>query len=140
MDKVCPRCNAVYTNLRWSFNDGLLKELKGRKDVERKLCSGCDKIAKRQVDGIVNLKGWFLLQHKKEVLNLIMRVAEARKRTSIAARIINLDDRRDEVTIETTDRHLAERIGKEVEKAFHGKLDIKWLKKEDFVRVNWHRD
>lgn len=140
MIRICPRCDAVYHNLRWTFDRALHEKLKREKGVEKKLCPGCERIQKRHVDGVVTLKGKFLHQHKKEVLNMVMRIAQARRKTNVAARILNLADHRDEIEIETTDRHLAERIGKELEKAFHGDMSIKWPKKEEFVRVNWKRD
>lgn len=140
MIKICPRCDAVYQNLRWTFDRALHERLKAQKGAEKKLCPGCERVQKRHVDGIVTLRGKFLLDHKKEVLNLIMRIAHARRKAAVEARILNLVDRSTEVEIQTTDRHLAERIGKGLEKAFHGDMSIKWLKKEEFARIVWKRD
>lgn len=140
MIKVCPRCDAVYQNLRWTLDRALHEKLRMQKGVEKKLCPGCERVHKKYIEGVVTLKGKFLVNHKKEVLNLVMRIARARRKTAVGARILNLFDRAAEVEIQTTDRHLAERIGKELEKAFHGDMSIRWLKKEEFVRVAWKRD
>ena len=58
----------------------------------------------------------------------------------MAARIFEIKREGDGLVIETTDEHLAERIGKEVEKAFKGDLEFKWQKKDRFVRVSWQRE
>lgn len=138
--RICSRCDAVHENLHWRMDRGKHKELEGRQDVQRELCPGCERVRRRHIDGIVTLKGKFLLEHKNEVLNLVTRIARARRQIAVDARIINLTDRRDEVEIVTTERHLAEQIGKGVEKAFQGDLTLTWLKKEEFARVVWRRD
>jgi hypothetical protein len=39
-----------------------------------------------------------------------------------------------------TTQWLAERIGKELRKAYKGELEIEHLQGEKFSRVHWHRD
>lgn len=107
---------------------------------KKELCPGCERIEKRRVDGIVILQGDFLKRHREDAVNLIHNIAEKRRLKNIAARIFDLVETEGGITVETTDRHLAESIGKEFEKAFHGHLDIQWLKKEEFARVIWRRD
>ncbi len=92
------------------------------------------------VEGIVSLKGKFLGKHRTEALNLIHHVAEKKRAKNVVARILSLKEDKDEIMVETTERTLAEKIGKEFEKAFSGHLEIHWLKKENFARVIWHRN
>lgn len=137
----CPRCGAVYDGHRWipEPDEELLRELKKKKPGE-KMCPGDLRLEKRQVEGVVTLKGVFLLEHMEEIRNLINRVAKLGRQRNVAARIFEVVQTDHELVIETTDEHLAERMGKEVQKAFKGNLDIKWQEKDSFARVSWRRD
>ncbi|MDI6891411.1 MAG: BCAM0308 family protein [Actinomycetota bacterium] len=138
--KICSKCVAVFDGQKWIYDEEEYLRLKKRGKVEAALCPGCDRLEKRRVDGVVHLKGKFLKEHREEALNLIKNVAEKKRRKNVAARIFELMEDDEGITVETTDHVLAERIGKEFEKAFSGKLEITWLKKEEFVRVNWVRE
>lgn len=139
--KACPKCGAIWDGDRWvpEPDEALLKEFSKKKHLYE-LCPGDARIEKRQVEGVVTLKGKFLASHKDEINNLVNRVARDGRRRNVAARILETVENDDSLTIETTDEHLAERMGKEVEKAFKGALEIKWQKKSTFARVNWERD
>ena len=89
---------------------------------------------------MVHLRGDFLDTHKEEAKNLIRSVAQKKLHKNIAARIYHIEEKNGEMVIETTDRVLAERLGKEFEKAFSGHLDIQWQHHSDFARVYWTRD
>ena len=139
--KICPRCGAIYDGHRWVPDPGEdLKRSAYRKDIERKLCPGDLRLEKRQVEGIVTLKGKFLQSHKREIMNLVKRVAREARKRKVSARIFEIVEEKGQLIIETTDEHLAERMGKEVEKAFKGDLVIKWQEKDKFARVSWRRD
>jgi NMD protein affecting ribosome stability and mRNA decay len=139
--KECPRCGAVYDGHRWIPEPGeeLKREL-SKKPHEIKLCPGDQRLDKRQVEGIVRLSGLFMRPHIDEIKNVINRVAREGRRRNVAARIFEVAEEDDTLVIETTDEHLAERMGKEVEKAFKGNLEIKWQEKDTFARVVWQRD
>lgn len=139
--KVCPRCNAVYDGHRWipEPDEEFMRRVK-RANPEKQLCPGDLRLEKRQVEGVVKLKGSFMGEHQDEIRNLVNRVARKGRSRNVAARIFEITTDDGELTIETTDEHLAERIGKEVEKAFKGDLDIKWQEKDHFVRVVWKRE
>jgi NMD protein affecting ribosome stability and mRNA decay len=139
--KVCPKCGAIWDGERWvpEPGDALLREF-GKKQHCTELCPGDQRIEKRQVEGVVTLKGKFLASHKEEISNLVGRVARDARRRNVAARILQTVEEDDSLMLETTDEHLAEKMGKEVEKAFKGALQIKWQKKDTFARVIWERD
>lgn len=139
--KLCPKCGAIWDGERWvpEPEEALRKELAKRQHATE-LCPGDLRIEKKQVEGIVTLKGRFLASHSEEIDNLIGRVARSARKRNVAARIFQSAHTDDGLVIETTDEHLAERMGKEVEKAFKGNLEIKWQKKDTFARVTWERD
>jgi NMD protein affecting ribosome stability and mRNA decay len=138
--KICPSCYAVCVEEKWTFDESLREKEMRKHDWERSLCPGCDRVARGKVDGVVYLRGEFLARHKEEAKNLIRSVAEKKLKKNIAARIAHIEEKDDEIIIETTDQALAERLGKEFEKAYHGHLDIQWQEKSTFARVYWSRD
>ncbi len=73
-------------------------------------------------------------------MNLIHNEADKRRHKNVAARVVTVEDDADGLVVQTTEHSLAERIGKEFERAFSGVLNIQWLPKEEFVRVTWTRE
>jgi NMD protein affecting ribosome stability and mRNA decay len=138
--KICPSCYAVCTDQKWDFDEEVRQKAMKGNGWEKQLCPGCERVARGQVDGVVYLRGDFLNTHRKEAKNLIRSVAQKKLHKNIAARIYHIEENKDEIVIETTDRVLAERLGKEFEKAFSGHLDIQWQYHSDFARVYWTRD
>jgi NMD protein affecting ribosome stability and mRNA decay len=138
--KICPACYAIFVEKRWTFDESMREKAMRKNHWEKCLCPGCDRVARGKVDGVVRLKGRFLADHKEEAKNLIRRVAENKLKKNIAARIAHIEEKEDEIVIETTDQALAERLGKEFERAYHGHLDIQWQEKSSFARVFWQRD
>ena len=141
MMKVCPLCDAIYDKHRWVPEpDGALRKEAARLKAPSEKCPGDLRIERKQVEGVVTLNGAFLELHRAELMNLVNRVARTGRSRNVAARLLNVTENDHEVVIETTDDHLAERIGKEVEKAFKGELVIKWQEKDRFARVTWTRE
>ncbi len=140
MVKICPSCYAVCVDQKWCFDEERRQRIMKGNGWEKHLCPGCEKVAKGKVDGVVYLRGDFLRAHREEAKNLIRSVAEKKLRKNIAARIAHIEEREDEIVIQTTDRALAERLGKEFEKAYSGRLDIQWQQGADFARVYWTRE
>jgi NMD protein affecting ribosome stability and mRNA decay len=131
---------AVFDGLKWIYDEGEHSKLMRTKKAEVTLCPGHQRLEKRRVDGVVTLKGEFLESHYDEAINLINNIAEKQQQRNVAALVYNMHKNGDGIMVETTDTSLAERIGKEFEKAFNGNLAIQWLDDAEFVRVNWSRD
>lgn len=138
--RICPSCYAVCVDQRWEFDEAIREKAMKSNGWEKHLCPGCERVARGQVDGVVYLRGDFLDAHREEAKNLIRSVAQKKLHKNIAARIYHIEEKKDEIIIETTDRVLAERLGKEFEKAYSGHLDIQWQYHSDFARVYWTRD
>jgi NMD protein affecting ribosome stability and mRNA decay len=139
--RVCPRCGAIHDGHRWIAEPDkeALSKIAGSK-VKKKTCPGCRRIEKGQVEGVVKLRGDFFVEHREEIKNVIDRVEKNRHGRNVMSQIIDSREDNGEMVIETCDGHLAERIGKELHKAFKGNLDMKWQEKDRFVRVLWERD
>jgi hypothetical protein len=131
---------AVNDGQKWFYDEGEHEKLRRANAAEMVLCPGHERIEKRRIDGVVNLRGQFLKSHQEEALNLINNIADQQLHRNVAARVFNISRKDSDITVETTDKHLAEKIGKAFEQAFQGNLAIQWLPEADFVRVNWQRD
>jgi NMD protein affecting ribosome stability and mRNA decay len=138
--KICSKCMAVFDGQKWIYDEGEHRKLVRAGKAEIALCPGHQRLEKRRIDGVVTLKGDFLKDHYDEALNLINNIADKQQQRNVAALVYNMHQNGDGITVETTDTSLAERIGKEFEKAFNGQLVIQWLEDAEFVRVNWYRE
>ncbi len=131
---ICNKCGAVYHRKRWSLAPAAgARTLRGKKVF----CPACLKIRDGFPGGIVTLRWKRLADHREDLLNLI-RNEEARARGyNPLERIIHIREGRGMVEVETTTEKLAQRIGREVKKAYHGDLSYLWSHDVKLVRVNW---
>lgn len=141
MNKQCTRCGAVYNGRRWISkpNDETVGKYT-KKEMQQVVCPGCSRMERQQVEGIVSLRGNFFDVHRDEIWNVVKRVARNKEQRNVSSRILNVADDNGGLVIETTDEHLAERMGKELQKAFKGNLEMKWQEGAALVRVSWERD
>lgn len=137
---ICKKCKAVYMEQRWLFDADVLKELKKDKETEQTLCPGCQKIEDKSLDGLVVLESSFIEKHKDEILNLIRREEEKAWHKSPVSKIAKMEIKENLIEIQTTTESLATRLGKAVESAYRGELEIKKVPQQKFVRVNWTRE
>jgi hypothetical protein len=126
----CPGCGAVYRKGRWSWTAEV------DDNASETLCSAADKYPA----GEVLLKGEFVTRHKDEILNLMRRVEAAENKEHPMNRIIEIRELGDEVLLTTTDIHLPRRIGKAIQAAWKGSLDIHFDEGGYFTRIAWQRD
>jgi len=135
---VCKGCGAVYRNKRWYLSVELTDE--ERREAKEVLCPACRKVRDRMPEGIVLLSGKFLAQHKEEILNLARNEEENAMGLNPLERIMEIVDRGEEVEITTTSEHLAQRIGRAVQSAYSGELQIKFSEDVKLTRVSWRRE
>jgi hypothetical protein len=89
--------------------------------------------------GVVSLRGGFARAHKDEIVGLVRNEEAAEKAEHPLNRIMAIADIDDGIEIQTTDIHLPHRLGRAIERAFHGDLDTHFDETGYFVRVDWHR-
>ena len=130
----CPECQAIYQGGRWKWSE--TKNVNG----EPCLCSACRRIRDRFPAGEVYLSGSYLLDHRKEIMNLIQNIIREEEERSPLKRVIDFTEADREVWVSLTDDHLARHLGEAVYKAYNGDLEVKFSEKEKFVRMYWHRD
>jgi hypothetical protein len=133
---VCPRCHLVYRNGSWRKED---VQPNGPRPSESH-CPAC----RREIDllpgGLLYLSGEYLGQHKEEILSIAHNQASSASAQRPLQRIMWIDERNGNTEIATTNGHLALRIGKAIESACKGALDIKHAHGDQLVRVYWKRE
>jgi len=130
----CPGCGAVYNKGRWSWTAEL------GDSAHETLCSACHRSADKYPAGEVKLEGDFVVQHKDEILNLVRKSEATENSEHPMNRIIEIRERGDQLLLTTTDIHLPRRIGKAVQAAWKGSLDIHFDEGGYFTRIAWRRD
>ena len=130
---VCAGCGAVYHQGRWQW--GAPPE-----GAHQDHCPACRRVADALPAGILSVHGDFARDHKDEIANLARNEEAAEKAEHPLNRIMGVQDIEDGFEIQTTDIHLPHRIGRAVQRAFHGELDSHFDEKGYFVRVEWRRN
>ncbi len=139
---VCRVCRNIYHNKRWVKDNDLFERLmKKPEKVSYTVCPSCRKIETHYFEGIVELKGDFLFEHKDEILNLIKNTEKRADYINPLYRIgdIEIDEKDKTIRLATTSADLAQRIGKNIEKAYEGVLGLSFSDDNKLVRVHWER-
>ncbi|MBW6504386.1 hypothetical protein K0B90_08935 [bacterium] len=110
---------------------------KGPLDVG--VCPACRKIADGFPSGVVTLHGGFLRTHRDEILAIVRNEERRARETNPLERIMAIREADGSVEVLTTDEKLAQRIGREIRKAYQGTVSFKWSEDANLVRVNWSR-
>ena len=136
---VCTGCKALYWNKRWYPDENAATGLNN--DMVRKevLCPACQRIHDESPAGIVTYSGDYLLEHKAEIVNTIRNSEEKARMKNPLARIMDIQEDQSSMIVSTTDDKLAQKLGRDIFKAFSGSLEYKWSREHKFVRVNWSR-
>ena len=136
---LCKRCRGIYHNKHWSFDENKYNAFLKKRDITFVVCPACQKIKDGYPEGVVTLRGDFLKKHKEEILNLIKNEEDRAKGFNPLERIINIDESDEKIVVTTTNEKIAQRIGREVYKAYQGKIEYKWSHDNRMVRVEWTR-
>ncbi|MPZ13127.1 MAG: hypothetical protein GEU73_01655 [Chloroflexi bacterium] len=136
---ICARCHAISTIKRWFYDERRYQELKRDTRVGVTTCPGCERLDRQLYEGDVRLRSVLLVGTKRQSLAMIRHEEQKAMRENPIARLAAVHDQGAEITIFTTTRYLAERIGRAFERAFGGTLRVDRLVGEKFSRVYWER-
>jgi len=136
---VCPDCHAISRKKRWYVDEAEYVTLARTGAVLRR-CPACRKIADGFPSGVVTLNGKFLRTHRDEILTIARNEERRARGINPLERIMSVREGDESVEILTTDEKLAQRIGREVRKAYRGAVSYKWSEDASLVRVRWSRD
>lgn len=136
---LCISCNTVYLKNHWSLDPDTYKKLERDPDVNWIRCPACQKIATGYPEGIVTLSGSYLWEHEAEIRCILQNEEDKALSKNPFERVIRRHREGDKLVIETTERKLAEHLGRVLHKSHQGHLDISWTGDPDICRVNWQR-
>ncbi|MBI3595515.1 MAG: hypothetical protein HY200_11210 [Nitrospirae bacterium] len=136
----CESCQSVYHHKQWYSKEHAVVLDLPKEKLKETICPSCRKTADHFPGGIVKLNGDFLTIHKDQVLHLIRNLEVKSKEVNPLDGIISLKDLGHSLEIHTTNERFAQRIGREVKRAFKGEITYHWTAGDKFVRVDWHRE
>lgn len=134
---LCDACGAIGFQKHWYINPDQQKILNIGETTKHVLCPGCQRAADKDFEGEVILCNSGAEHEMGEVVALILHTEGKCWHHNPFARIADVTQQEGKIHIYTTTRFLAERIGKELRKAFKGTLDVKRTPEEQYVRVYW---
>lgn len=137
---VCARCHAIWDHKHWHLNEDEYSRLRQDETIEKVVCPGCEKVERGEYDGQVTLRSSLIPENEQAIMGLIHNTEEHIREHNPLARIASLQRKGDTIEVLTISPFLAERIGKELRKAYHGQLEINHSERAEFVRVTWIRE
>ena len=139
---ICPTCGLVYHGKTWKRDDELKKQLEKEGKVDYKECPACRKIKDNYPMGVVYLSGDYVKDefHRSEIINLVKHEAEKEENSNPLSRIMAIENGKDgDLIIKTTTEGLAARLGKAIQRAHKGNLELKFSVDQKLLRVVWER-
>lgn len=130
---ICSKCNAVYTNGRWTWKTS-------NQAATKTTCPACRRINDNYPAGSIEIKGKFFYQHSSDILNLVNNVEKLEKNERPLERIITIKESKDKTIITTTGIHIARRIGEALSRSYQGNFDFQYADGEKSIRVFWERE
>ncbi|MFA5072687.1 MAG: BCAM0308 family protein [Nitrospirota bacterium] len=138
---LCEACNDVYMNKRWYHDNNLSEQAAQNPETVKVICPADQKIRDDFPGGIVTLRGSYVRSHKDALLQLVKNEEERARGLNPLERIISIKEHGNgEVVITTTNEKMAQRIGRAINKAFHGEVSYRWSHDTKLVRVDWKRE
>jgi len=134
---ICPLCGLIYHKKHWERNEELKNRLE--REAKKAKCPSCRKIEDHYPMGILTITGNFLFSHKEEIKNIISNTEKKEILRNPLDRIMSLKEMKDKMVIETTSENLAIALGKALNRAYKGKLNISFSQDQKLVRVFWER-
>jgi len=133
----CTNCSAVCFHTHWYIDPEHVKRLQQDKDSKAVLCPGCTRVKEQLYEGEIVLTNSKCMDLMDEIGALMKHTEGACWYRNPTARIAVITKDEKSLCIKTTTRALAEKIGKQLHKAYKGHLEIKRVPEDRFVRVYW---
>lgn len=137
---VCDRCHAIWARKRWHLDEVEHARLTALPETTHTTCPGCVAVERQEYDGEVILRSPLIAKDHASFIGLVRNTEALVREHNPLARVAVLENGGDQLRILTISPFLAERIGKEMRKAYDGDLVIEHAERERFVRVFWTRD
>ena len=136
---LCTSCKTVYQQKHWAIDPAEYGRLERDPKTNWISCPACQKIAAGYPEGIVTLSGSYLWEHEEEIQQILKNEEHKALAKNPFERVIRKIRDNDKLVIETTEKKLAEHLGRVLHKSHQGKLNISWVGDPDICRVKWER-
>lgn len=135
---ICPHCHAIFAKKRWYFDLAKAAMMEGLPTTRSLVCPACQKIRDQYPEGILTLKWSELKQHEADIRGIIKNEEARAMAVNPLERVMKVILRDDEMEVQTTSDKFAQRLGREIVRAFHGEITYHWPHKDKLTRVEWH--
>ncbi|NTW49273.1 MAG: ATPase [Chlorobiales bacterium] len=130
---VCPKCNALFVNGRWTWETSSEKPNQAQ-------CPACRRSADNLPAGQIEIKGEFFKAHYDEILNLVRNTEEQEKTAHPLERIMSVTGNGEKTVVTTTGIHVARRIGEALSRSYKGEHNFQYGDGEQSIIVRWERN
>lgn len=138
---LCSECGAIYAKGRWTFEKIFETSSPMHKaELPETICAACLQIKEGVPAGFVYIKGKFFKEHKEEIENLLRNEAAKTSETNPLARIMDWKEAKTRLTVTTTTEHLAQHLGRALQRAYNGDVRYDFSHENKLARVYWQRD
>ena len=137
---ICERCHAIWHKKRWHLDEVEYAARLNDPETTRGVCPGCVAVERQTYDGEVWLRSPLLTRDHAAILGLVRHTEALLREHNPLARIAAIEEHAGDMRLLTISPFLAERIGKELKKAYDGELLVEHVERERFVRVFWTRE
>ena len=128
----CPDCHAVYLGGRWRWAVAPAHAPQHR-------CPACRRTVDHFPAGVVTLGGAWFEANRAEVMALVHHHADRARQEHPMQRLMHTEEIAGEVTLHTTDMHLAHGLGEALQHAYKGDLSARYERGQTVMRVHWSR-
>lgn len=135
---VCPVCLAFLREKRWHLGTGELREMEETSAFHTALCPSCAKLECGGYDAHMTLTSPVIARQREAIQNLIDHIEQDLHQDNPLVRVASVVGAGEVIEITTITTFIAERIGKELQKAYGGQLDVKKPHGKGVLRVSWH--
>lgn len=125
----CPDCGAVFRAGRWQWLK--VRPMGARSEI----CQACRRARDNFPAGVLVIRGVLPGARRDEMLNLLRNEAEAERAQHPQHRILSIQQRSDEISVNTADIHLPRRLGEALRRAYKGQLEVTCDRESGLVRV-----
>lgn len=132
----CPVCGNIYLKKQWYRPEQ--KQIPEDANTISYTCPGCSKVQDGYYYGELTVSGRFIREHHEEISNLIQNKVHEVQKDNPLSKLVQVEVDGDQLKLRTTNSKLAEHIGRALERAYEGDLDID--RSEYITRVRWTRD
>lgn len=118
---ICKSCNIFYYQKSWHHDADSFAAKRENKDfpLNFTICPACKMIADHQYEGMVKIKN-VPADYKKDLLNLIRGYGERAFSRDPLHRVINAEEKGNEIIVTTTENELANKLTDKIKDSFKG--------------------